>query len=157
MRIVTASDDHTVLVWNVDVQGAPIVLEGHRGAVNSAAWSPDGKRIATASDDTTARVWNADGRGDPIVLNGHVGSVNSAAWGPDGRRIVTASGDYTVCIWLLDIPLLQHALRAATTDCLTPSLRQTYLLDPPTEARAAYEACERSQHRTPLPADAEQP
>jgi hypothetical protein len=29
--------------------------------VNSAAFSPDGRRIVTASDDNTARIWNGDG------------------------------------------------------------------------------------------------
>jgi WD40 repeat protein len=38
--------------------GVPIVLAGHRGAVESAAWSPDGQRIVTASRDLTARVWS---------------------------------------------------------------------------------------------------
>ena len=40
--------------------------------VNSAAFSPDGKRIVTASDDKTARIWDA-ASGKPIgePLKGH--------------------------------------------------------------------------------------
>ena len=37
----------------------------HDGKVNSAAFSPDGKRVVTASDDKTARVWDA-ATGAPI-------------------------------------------------------------------------------------------
>jgi len=35
------------------------VLRGHDGAVNSAAFSPNGARIVTASADKTPRIWDA--------------------------------------------------------------------------------------------------
>jgi WD40 repeat protein len=85
----------------------------------------------------------------------HDGKVNSAAWSPDGKRIVTASSDGTARIWLCSIPALQQALRDATTDCLTPHERCTYLLETEPEARRAYEACERSHNRTPASATAQ--
>ena len=68
------------------------VLEGHSGAVNSAAFSPDGKRIVTASADYTARVWDAAGGESLAVLEGHSGYVWYTEFSPDGMRIVTASG-----------------------------------------------------------------
>jgi WD40 repeat protein len=149
-RIVTASDDGTARVWNADGSGSPIFLRGHETVIESAAWSPDGRRIVTASFDDTARVWNADGFGSPIVLRGHRGDVHSAEWSPDGKRIVTTSFyDKTARIWAIDVSLLQQLLRVATTDCLFPDQRQTYLAEGDTEARAGYEACERSHHRTP--------
>ena len=69
-------------------------LEGHSGAVNSAAFSPDGQRVVTASDDHTVHVWNA-GTGQVLAkLEGY-----SAAFSPDGQRVVTASGDKTARVW----------------------------------------------------------
>jgi len=148
-RIVTASQDKTPRVWNADGTGESVILKGHEGVVYSAAWSPDGKRIVTASFDNTARVWNADGSGEGVVLKGHTNLVHSAVWSPDGTRIVTASRDHTARVWLVDIPLLQQALRNATTDCLTPAQRQTYLLESESDARKAYAECETKNGRTP--------
>jgi hypothetical protein len=72
-RIVTASEDTTVKVW--DAQGGQelLTLKGHTSVVFSVAFSPDGKRLVTGSYDKTARVWDADrsqtrstdGRGNP--------------------------------------------------------------------------------------------
>jgi hypothetical protein len=53
-------------------------------------------------------------------------------------------------VWLLELPALQQALRAATTDCLTVEQRQLYLTDSDADARSGYEACERSHGRTPF-------
>ena len=34
-------------------------LTGHSAAVNSVAYSPDGKQIVSGSDDSTVKVWDA--------------------------------------------------------------------------------------------------
>jgi len=98
-RIVTASSDKTVRIWDADTGAQLTVLTGHDGVVTSAVYSPDGKRIVTASFDKTARVWDARTGAQLAVLSGHGGNVNSATYSPDGTRIVTASQDKTVRIW----------------------------------------------------------
>jgi WD40 repeat protein len=35
------------------------MLEGHRGAVSSVAFSHDSARLASASDDSTVKIWDA--------------------------------------------------------------------------------------------------
>ena len=75
------------------------ILVGQRGAVKSAAFSPDGARIVTASDDETARVWEAASGQQVAELKGHGGSVKSAAFSADGARIITASADGTARVW----------------------------------------------------------
>jgi WD40 repeat protein len=76
-----------------------LVLTGHDGPVNSAAFSPDGTRIVTASDDHTARVWDSVTGKELATLTVHTGSVNSVAFSPNGMRIVTASADNTARVW----------------------------------------------------------
>jgi WD40 repeat protein len=73
--------------------------------VNSASFSPDGKRVVTASSDHTARVWDLSGP-QPVstVLAGHSDGVNTASFSPDGKRVVTASSDGTARVWDLSGP-----------------------------------------------------
>ena len=100
-RIVTASDDHTVRLWDAKT-GKPIgePLRARADLVTSATFSPDGKRIVTGSADNTARLWDAE-TGRPIgePLKGHAATVSSAAFSPDGKRIVTGSADNTARLW----------------------------------------------------------
>ena len=46
----TASQDKTARVWDADSGKVLASLEGHTFCVNSAAFSPDGKRVVTASE-----------------------------------------------------------------------------------------------------------
>ncbi|WP_437570130.1 nSTAND1 domain-containing NTPase [Sorangium sp. So ce542] len=98
-RLVTASDDGTARIWNVDGSSDPIVLKSNTDALTSAAFSPDGERVVTGSADGTVRIWSADGRGEPVILQGPTGKGVFAVFTPDGKRVVTASRDGTVCVW----------------------------------------------------------
>jgi WD40 repeat protein len=75
------------------------VLSGHRGSVQSAAFSPDGRFILTASDDRTARVWDVKTGREVSVLRGHRRGVQSAAFSPNGSLMVTAGDDGVARVW----------------------------------------------------------
>ena len=132
-RIVSASDDGTVRIWDAQTgkpNGDP--LKGHTNCVISAAFSPDGKRIVSASLDQTVRIWDVQ-TGMPIgdPLKGHTECVNSAAFSPDGKRIVSASSDFTSRIW--DFPpledLIEQTRKRFKNRQLTPEERKKYYLE----------------------------
>jgi WD40 repeat protein/TPR repeat protein len=98
-RIVSASRDKSVRIWDARTGVQLAVLLGHDDRVISAAYSPDGNRIVSASRDKTGRVWDARSGAQLVVLNGHEAVVTNAAFSPDGKRIVTSSVDRSARIW----------------------------------------------------------
>jgi hypothetical protein len=49
------SSDRTAKVWDAATGRELLTLSGHRGDVNSVAWSPDGRRLATGSGTIDCR------------------------------------------------------------------------------------------------------
>lgn len=90
-RIVSASSDKTVRVWDARKGDELLVLSGHKAPIQSVAVSPDGRWIATASWDKTVRIWDARTGKNLHVLEGHESPLNSVAFTPDGKQIMSAS------------------------------------------------------------------
>jgi WD40 repeat protein len=75
-------------------------LRGHEAAVNSVAFSPNGKQIVSGSSDRTVRLWDATtGQSIGQPLRGHEDEVISVAFSPDSKQIVSGSNDATVRLW----------------------------------------------------------
>src|SRR5262249_47237670 len=70
-RIVSGSDDGTVVVWDLEAGALIRRLEGHRDWVNSVAVSADGRRIVSGSDDGTVAVWDLEAGALIRRLEGH--------------------------------------------------------------------------------------
>ncbi len=57
--VVSASDDHTVKIWDAKTATCVYTLEGHRNMVNSAAFSHDSTLVVSASIDRTVKIWDS--------------------------------------------------------------------------------------------------
>ncbi len=69
--MASSSYDKTVKLWSVESQKEITTLQGHKSAVNSVAFSPDGKYLASSSDDKTVKLWNVESYKEVITLKGH--------------------------------------------------------------------------------------
>jgi len=100
-RIVSASSDKTIQVWNAVTGNLTFIYRHYSSAMNAVAWSPDSRRIGAGSNDTTVQVWDAMTRNSILTYRGHLNYVTALAWSPDGSRIASASVDRTVQLWLV--------------------------------------------------------
>lgn len=76
------------------------IMSGHRQAVTSVAFSPDGVYAASASVDRSVMLWDVQaGLSTGVPMKGHADAVTSVSFSPDGRYIASGSRDGTMSIW----------------------------------------------------------
>lgn len=108
-RLVSASFDRTVKLWDVAERKLLVDFKGHGFPVGGADFSPDGKLVASCSYERpqgtvvgTVQIWNAVDGSVVRTLEGGRKPLIGIAFSPDGRRIAAGSWDFCVFVWSID-------------------------------------------------------
>ncbi|KAL2801694.1 hypothetical protein BJX63DRAFT_157636 [Aspergillus granulosus] len=112
--IASASNDHTIRLWDSVTGVKRHTLQGHTDWVHAVAFSPDGQTVASASNDHTVRLWNPATGVNRHTLQGHTAPVYAVAFSPDGQTVASASWDGTVWLWDPALGVKRHTLYGHT-------------------------------------------
>jgi WD40 repeat protein len=127
MRILTASWDGTIRLWEAETGKLLQTIEAHMGqkvvpgpqsgvgskpmgsqperfegrGVRDAAFSPNGKRIVSGGVDGTIRIWNAE-TGKEVWVSKASQALMAVAYLPNGTQVVSGEKEGTIRIWEAD-------------------------------------------------------
>jgi WD40 repeat protein len=77
----------------------PVVIDAHKGHVNSVRFSPDLRFLVSAGMDGLIKLWHVGSWKIAATFWGHSNSANSLSFHPNGRLLATSSTDRTARLW----------------------------------------------------------
>ncbi|KAG1786305.1 quinon protein alcohol dehydrogenase-like superfamily [Suillus plorans] len=98
-RMVTASFDKTLRLWDLEDGVVLKIMEGHRFSVRKVAISRDGQLIASGDDGGELIAWNRHGESLTKPMKIHSNEVFSLDFSPDSTLLASGSFDATVELW----------------------------------------------------------
>jgi WD40 repeat protein len=101
-KLLAATSDWRVLVFDVESRQERFDLTGHKGIVSQVALSPDGRLMMTGSWDKTVKMWNAANGRELASFAWPVGRVSGAVFAPDGMRAAAAGDEGRIVVWDVD-------------------------------------------------------
>ncbi|KAI0770870.1 WD40-repeat-containing domain protein [Irpex lacteus] len=99
-RAVTAAEDETTRIWDVQTGAELVLLAEHSGPVWSAAFSPDGDDVVSGSYDGRVTLCDSyTGQEKYSFEDDHPSIVNTVAYSKDGEFVVVGCADGAVKVW----------------------------------------------------------
>ena len=74
-------------------------LTEHIRAIETLAFTADGRTLVSASRDTTIRLWDVDTGNSRLMTDGHTEAIYGLSFLKDGKTLVNGSSDCTLRLW----------------------------------------------------------
>ncbi|KAF8051093.1 hypothetical protein N665_1801s0009 [Sinapis alba] len=97
LTLASASFDSTVKIWDAEIGKMLCSLNGHRDAVYSLAYSPNGEYIASGSVDKSIHIWSLKEGKIAKTYTGN-GGIFEVCWNKEGNKLAACFADNSVCV-----------------------------------------------------------
>lgn len=98
LRMISAGDDGTVKIWNVDDGSLENSMDAHDRAL-ALALKDDGSVLASGGADGAIKLW-APATGKLLkTISAHARPVRALAWSPDGKMLASGGEDLAIQVW----------------------------------------------------------
>ncbi|ABA21164.1 WD-40 repeat-containing protein [Trichormus variabilis ATCC 29413] len=97
--LMSASEDKTIKVWNLDTAKVTTTLQGHTDTVRAIALTPDDQTLISGSADKTIKIWNLQTFKLKRTMSSLSGGIWSLAISSDGQTLVTVHENGSIQIW----------------------------------------------------------
>ena len=74
-------------------------LTEHTRAIETLAFTADGRTLVSASSDATIRLWDVETGKSNLMTTGHTEAIRTLGLFEDGKMLVSASADCTLRLW----------------------------------------------------------
>jgi WD40 repeat protein len=111
--LVSAGDDRTVRIWDLNRLACTRVLTGHDAPIPAISVRADGLMVASASRDNTIRLWDVRTGSPQLTLKGHDDDVSGITFIGSGEQLVSASYDGTLRWWDVGSGTCLRVIRAS--------------------------------------------
>ena len=89
----------TLQLWDPNSRGAARTIATGHPAIESLAFSPDGKLVATSGNDGFVRVWEVSTGERVVDLHAHGEACRGVSFSPDGRLLSSAGSDRRLILY----------------------------------------------------------
>ncbi|MCI0377776.1 MAG: hypothetical protein L0215_09230 [Gemmataceae bacterium] len=98
-RLLSASFDHTVRLWDQQAQTTLATFSGHSDFVTSVAFSPDGTQFISGSKDRSVRLVDTATGKSLFTMSDRDEDVLAVAFHPDGKQLVASGYEPRISWW----------------------------------------------------------
>ena len=97
--IATGCLGTNITIFDIVTGSQTAVLSGHKGYVESLAFSSDGTLLVSGDEDGIVKLWDVQTGGVVKTFSGHTDIVRSVSISVDNTTIASGSDDLTICLW----------------------------------------------------------
>jgi WD40 repeat protein/DNA-binding CsgD family transcriptional regulator len=102
LTALSASEDGSIILWDIATGTAIRRFNGHGDPVREVAFHPGGTQFLSASDDGAVILWDVESGEIITRLAGHEKAATSVAFSADGETALSASEDGATILWDMD-------------------------------------------------------